>query len=100
MDDEILYDEKSVYEARALRDLAATKLDSDQWHIAKLVGCPNPDGSFMVETYTTGTGVEMIRGVSRKTLGLLRALNGPHAAAIFKVLLIKKEQFAETKTPA
>jgi hypothetical protein len=96
---EMLCDEKHIFEARRLRDSAAGTLLPDDWGssetIAKLVGCPNTDGSFMVENYTTGSGRVMARGVSRTSLELLRALNGPHAYAVYRMLLLKKNNLQE-----
>jgi hypothetical protein len=97
--DDIFLDENHVYEARALRDKAykefAAQLSGGAGcaHIGQLVGNPNKCGSFLMDDWPGD--IPLIKGVSRKQLDLLRALNGPHGYAIYRMLLLKKNSLQE-----
>lgn len=90
--DEMICDPQIIYEARELRDAAGLKFAPDiksrQVHIGRLVGNPNPYGSFV---YTKDWTTDLITGISPKTLHLLRALNGPNGYTVYKMLLAQQE---------
>lgn len=94
-------DPRTIDEARALRDNAAklflgTQHPTGSEQISKLVGGPNPDGSFIYSSSYTNGNNRIVLGVSVETLRLLRALNGPHGYAVYKMLLLKKNSLQES----
>lgn len=92
---EMITDRTLIFEARKLRDAAAKLYYSDAPKINKLVGGKNLDGSSFEDTWVNRQGEAATVGITPETLGLLRALNGPHGFAVYKMLLLKKNSLQE-----